>query len=135
MSLFHLFQSANTKFLLIRHSEFLNISSKCANACYRKNQVFLQYTINSKWGITNFSTLFLRLYQEKLATKFNKVSRWVLWVGDLTTAFFAKRHYLNLIFFKVPQSALLNIENKILLKKMQANKKLLERARNRKKKH
>ena len=60
------------------------------------------------------------IYQEKLATKFNKVSWWVLWIGDpinFHNSFFVKNYYLNLNFFQALQSALLKNETKNLLKK------------------
>ena len=45
---FHLVQSANTEFLLMKTQRVLNRSSKCANVRYRKNQVLLWLTINSQ---------------------------------------------------------------------------------------
>ena len=48
-----------TQFPLMKTHSVLNKSNKCANVCFRKNQVFLYiFTINSQSGLTNFSTLF-----------------------------------------------------------------------------
>ena len=113
----------------------LNRLSKCANVRYRKNQVFLWFTINvhyrknqvflwftinSQSKLKKFSTLFLRYLPRKLATKFNKVSCWTLWIGDprnFHNSFFVKNYYFNLNFFQALQSALLKNETKNLLKK------------------
>ena len=40
------------------------------------------------------------IYQEKLATKFNNVSWWVFWIGNLTRAFSLKTIIWTWIFFK-----------------------------------
>ena len=56
--------------------------SKCGNVHYRKNYVLLSFTINSQLKLKKLSTLFCDINQKKLATKFNKRSRWVLWIGD-----------------------------------------------------
>ena len=65
-----------------------------------------------------------------------KVSWWTLYVGDprnFRNSFFVKNYYLNLNFFQVLQSALLNNEINIFSKKMQAILKLIGIARDRRK--
>ena len=67
-----------------------------------------------------FNTLFSQIYQERLATKFNKVSSWAVCAGDPTNihnSFSVKNYYLNLNFFQVLQSALLKNVKKNILKK------------------
>ena len=51
-------------FCLWRH-RVLNRLSKCANVCYRKNQVFLWFIINAQSKLKKFSTLFLRYLPRK----------------------------------------------------------------------
>ena len=77
---FYLVQSV--QFLFMKTHWVLNRLSKFANVRYRKNQVFLWFTINSQSKLKKFSTLFLRYLPRKLATKFNKVSWWALWIAD-----------------------------------------------------
>ena len=43
---FHLIQSANTEFLLMKAQRVLNRSRKCANVCCRKIQVFYSFAID-----------------------------------------------------------------------------------------
>ena len=72
--------------------------------------------------------------QEKIATEFNKISRWALWVGDpinIHKNFFVKKYYLNLNFFQVLHSALLKKENKEQI--FSKNIKSLDIARNKRK--
>ena len=45
--------------------QVLNRLSKCANVRYRKNRVFLWFTINSQSKLEKFSTLFLRYLPRK----------------------------------------------------------------------
>ena len=79
--------------------------------------MFLQLIINQN---EKSPTRYLwDIYQEKPATKFSKVSWWVLLFEDprnFQNSFFVKNHYLNLLFFQVLQSALLTQRKKNLLK-------------------
>ena len=75
-----------------------------------------------------FTTLFSQIYQEKLATKFIKVSSWALCAGDprnIHNSFFVKNYYLNLHFFQVQQSALLKNVKKNILKKDASHLKIV----------
>ena len=68
------------------------------------------------------------IQQEKLDTRFNKVSWWALWIGDprnFHNVFFVKNFYLNLNFFQVLHGALLKQTNKQTNK--QANKQKSEK--------
>ena len=67
------------------------------------------FTMNHSWDI----------YQEKLATKFSKVTWWALWIGhprNFCNSLFVKNYYLNLTFFQALQSAVLKNEIKNFLK-------------------
>ena len=104
---FHLVQSANNEFLKTHR-----VLKGWANVCYHKNQVFLWFTIHSQLKLKKIGT--------RLATKFNKVSWWNLWIWDprnFHNSFFVKNDYLNLNFSKHSKSALFKSETKNLLKK------------------
>ena len=78
------------------------------------------------------------IYQEKLATKCNRISWWPLWVGDPWNAhnsFCVKNYLLNLNCFQVLYIFKLSLtsKKKIFTKKMQATKKLFYIARDRRK--
>ena len=77
---FHLVQSANTEFLLMKTHRVLCRLSKCANVLYRR--CFYSFSINSQPKRKDLAHYSWHIYQEKLASKFNKVSWSALWVGD-----------------------------------------------------
>ena len=70
--LFHLVQSANTEFLLMKTQRVLNRWNKWAIVRYCKNQVFLLFTINSKSKLKKFSTLFSRHLPSKTRYEIQK---------------------------------------------------------------
>ena len=91
-----------------------------------KIRCFYSFIINSPSKLKKFSTLFSDIYQEKLATKYNKVSWWALFFGDPRnshSSFFVKGCYLNSISFQALQSALSLKTKKNLLKKKKKKKK------------
>ena len=63
----HLVQSANTELLLAKTQRVLNISNKCPNMRYRKNQVFIVYHKFTK--LKKIITLFLRHSPRKTCYK------------------------------------------------------------------
>ena len=107
----------------------LNRLSKCANVRYHKDQMFLWFTLNSQPKLKKFSTLFLSIYQEKLATKFNTVSRCALWVGDpvnFHNSFFVKNYYLNLnLFSSIEECSPLKRNKKPFQKRWKSTKNCL----------
>ena len=107
----------------------LNRLSKYANVRYHKNQMFLWFTLNSQPKLKKFSTLFLSIYQEKLATKFNTVSWCALWVGDpvnFHNSFFVKNYYLNLnLFSSIEECSLLKRNKKPFQKRWKSTKNCL----------
>ena len=77
--------------------------------------MFYSFTINYQSKLKKTLAYYSwDIYQEKLATKFAKVSGWVFWVGDhgdvLKSLFFVKNYYLNLNFLQVLQSTLFKYE-------------------------
>ena len=74
----------------------LNRLGKCANVCYRKNQVLLWFTVNSQSKQKKFRGLF----ELEMVEMF-------------TTALLLTNYYLNFKFFQALRSALLkkNLEN------------------------
>ena len=116
----NLVQSANTEFLSMKTNSVSNRSRKNANVLFVKIRCFYSFIINSPSKLKKFSTLFSDIYQEKLATKYNKVSWWALFFGDPRnshSSFFVKGCYLNSISFQALQSALSLKTKKNLLKK------------------
>ena len=80
---------------------------------------FYSFTITSQSKLKKWAHYLWDIYQGKLAAKFSKFSWWTLWFADprnFQNNFFVKSYYLNLIFFQVLQSALLN-SNKNLFEK------------------
>ena len=79
---------------------------KCAIKRYRKKPgVFIGLPLIHDQHWKSSAHYFWDFYQEKLATKFNKMSWWALWVGDprnFHNSFFVK-NYLNLILFSSSQ--------------------------------
>ena len=98
----HLAQCPNTEFLLMNTLRVLDRSSKCANNRYRKKQVSLQFTINSKSKLKNFSTLFLRHLPRKIRYEIEHGFMWVLWeknARNFRNNFVVKSYYLNFNFY------------------------------------
>ena len=108
-------RSSNTEFLLMETQQVLNRSTKCANVCYHKNQVFLKFIINSQSKLKKLARCSWDIYQEKLTTKFNKVSWWARWVGDprnFHNSCFVKNWCLNLNVFSRAAPCSLNRRNR-----------------------
>ena len=94
---FHLVQSANTEFLLMKIHRVLNRLSKCANVSCRKNQGFYNFTINSQSKLEKFSTLFLRYLPRKMFDS-GLLESEILEI--FTAVVFVKNFHLTLNFFK-----------------------------------
>ena len=102
-----LVQSASNEFLFMKTHRVLKMLGKYTNVRYRKSQVFLWFTINWQLNLKKFSTLFLRYLPRK--TRYS-TRWWALWIRDprnFYNSFFVKNYYVNLIFFRALQSALL----------------------------
>ena len=95
---FHLVQSANTEFLLMKIHRVLHRLSKYANVSYRKNQGFYNFIINSQSKLEKFSTLFLRYLPRK---RFHGGLFESEILEIFTAVVFVKNFYLNLNFFQV----------------------------------
>ena len=109
---FNMVQFANIcKFLLTKARRVLNRLSKCVNVRYRKTPgVFIVLPLSQNKNEQNLAHYFWDIYQEKSATKFNKVLWWALRVWyprSFHNSFFAKSYYLSLNFFQKLQSNLL----------------------------
>ena len=67
-----------------------------------KTKCVYSFTINLQSKLKNSAHYFWKIDQEKLPTKFNKVSECALWVGDARNfhnKFFVKNELLKLNFF------------------------------------
>ena len=97
--------------------------------------MFLKFILNPQKtkNLKDTAHYFWDFYQEKLATKFNKILWWALWVGDprnFHNSFFVKNHYFNLNAFKVLQ----NEWKKNLLKKDASHLKITWHSKRQKRK-
>ena len=82
---------------------------KCANVRYLKPDVFIVLSLIQNQNLKNYAHYYWDTYHKNVATRFNKVICWAVWIGDprnFHNSFFVKNYYLKLIFFQVPQSAL-----------------------------
>ena len=96
--------------------------------------MFLKFILNSQKtkNLKDTAHYFWDFYQEKLATKFNKILWWALWVGDpknFHNSFFVKNYYFDLNAFKVLQ----NEWKKNLLKKDASHLKITWHSKRQKK--
>ena len=84
---------------------FFSLKIYALSVCHRKDQAFLQFTINSQSKLKKFSKVFLRhLLRKNL--RFQGGVFQLEFLAIFTTAFLIKT-YLNLNLFQVLQSALL----------------------------
>ena len=121
---FHLVQSANTEFLIMKtHRVFLNRLSKYAMCVIVKTKWFYSPNINSESKLKKISTLFLR--HLPLATKLTIFRCGLFDWNVLEIHSLFVKDYLNLNFFQVLQStAFLKKRNKNLFRKNACNLKI-----------